>query len=59
MFRGAEKRTLRGIFISLTKNITVGWRKLKTEELHNLKSSSSIIMVIKKRMRLVGHTAST
>jgi hypothetical protein len=38
--------------------VTVGWRKLHNEELHNLSSSSSIIGIIKsRRMRLEGHVA--
>jgi hypothetical protein len=36
--------------------VTVGWRKLHNEELHNLYSSPSIIRVIKsRRMRLAEH----
>jgi hypothetical protein len=35
-----------------------GWRKLHSEELHNLYCSAGIIMVTKlRRMRLVGHVA--
>jgi hypothetical protein len=36
--------------------MTGGWRKLHTEELHNLYSSPSIIRMIKsRRMRWAGH----
>jgi hypothetical protein len=35
-----------------------GWRKLHTEELHNLYSSPSVISMIKsRRMRLTAHVA--
>jgi hypothetical protein len=38
------------------EGITGDWRKLHSEELHNLYSSQNIIRVIKsRRMRLVGH----
>jgi hypothetical protein len=38
--------------------VTGGWRKLHTEELHNLYSSPSIIRIIKsRRMRWAGHAA--
>jgi hypothetical protein len=35
--------------------VTGEWRKLLNEELHDLYSSSSIIRIIKARMRWVGH----
>jgi hypothetical protein len=38
--------------------MAVGWRGLYNEELHNLYSSSSIIIIIKsRRMRWAGHVA--
>jgi hypothetical protein len=38
--------------------VTGGWRKLHNEELHNLYSSPSIIIMIKsRRMRWAGHVA--
>jgi hypothetical protein len=38
--------------------VTGGWRKLHNEELHNLYSSPSIIIIIKlRRMRRAGHVA--
>jgi hypothetical protein len=40
--------------------VTGGWRKLHSEELHNLYSSPSIIGMIKsRRMRWEGHIART
>jgi hypothetical protein len=38
--------------------VTVGWRKLHNEELHNLYTSPSIIIMIKSRsIRWAGHVA--
>jgi hypothetical protein len=38
--------------------VTGGWRKLRSEELHDLYSSSSIFRIIKsRRMRWAGHVA--
>jgi hypothetical protein len=37
--------------------VTGEWRKLHNEELHDLYSSSSIIRIVKARMRWVGHVA--
>jgi hypothetical protein len=37
--------------------VTGGWRKVHNEELHNLYSLLSIIIIIKLRMRWVGHVA--
>jgi hypothetical protein len=42
-----EKRVLRRIFGSKRDEVTGGWRKLHNEELHNLYSSTSIIIMIK------------
>jgi hypothetical protein len=54
-----ENRVLR-LFGSRTNEVTGGWRKLHNEELHNLYSSPSIIIVIKsKRMSWAGHVART
>jgi hypothetical protein len=51
-------RVLRGIFGTKRDGVTGGWRKLRTEELHNLYSSPSIIRIMKwRRMRCAGHVA--
>jgi hypothetical protein len=55
---GFENRVLRRIFWSKRDEVTGGWRKLHNEELHNLYSSRSIIIMIKsRRMRWAGHIA--
>jgi hypothetical protein len=53
-----EKRVLRRIFGLKGGEVTGGWRKLNSEELHNLYSSPNIIKMMKsRRMRLAGHVA--
>jgi hypothetical protein len=53
-----ENRVLRRIFGPKRDGVTGGWRKLHSEELHNLYSSSSRIRIIKSmRVRLAGHVA--
>jgi hypothetical protein len=44
-----ENRVLRRIFEQKRDEVTGGWRKLHEEELHNLYSSPSIIIMIKSR----------
>jgi hypothetical protein len=48
-------RTLGRIFGPKVIEITGGWRRLHTEELHNLYSSSDIRIINLKRMRWAGH----
>jgi hypothetical protein len=54
----SENRVLRRIFGPKRDGVTVDWRKLHNEELHNLYSSPNIIRMIKsRRMRWVEHIA--
>jgi hypothetical protein len=55
--RAFENRVLRRIFGPKRDKVTGGWRKLHNEELRDLYSSSSIIRIIKSRMRWTGHVA--
>jgi hypothetical protein len=51
-------RVLRRIFGLKRDEVTGGWRKLHSEELHDLYSLPSIIRIIKlRRVRWVGHVA--
>jgi hypothetical protein len=53
-----ENRVLRRIFGPTKDGVMGGWRKLHNEELHNLYTSPSIIIIIKSgMMRWVGHVA--
>jgi hypothetical protein len=53
-----ENGMLRRMFGPKRDEVTGEWRKLYNEELNNLYSSSTIIMVIKlRRMRWTGHVA--
>jgi len=53
-----ENRVLKGIFGPKRDEVTGEWRKLHTEELNDLYSSLSIVLVIKtRRMRGAGHVA--
>jgi hypothetical protein len=53
-----ENRVLRRIFRPKRDEVTGEWRKLHSEELHNLYSSPNIIGQIKsRRMRWAGHVA--
>jgi hypothetical protein len=53
-----ENRVLRRIFGPKKDGVTGGWRKLHSEELHNLYSSPSIIRIIKSEDE-VGGTCGT
>jgi hypothetical protein len=53
-----ENRVLRRIFGPKRDEVTGEWRKLHSEELHNLYSSPNIIRQIKsRRMWWAGHVA--
>jgi hypothetical protein len=53
-----ENRVLRRILGPKRNEVTEEWRKLHSEELHDLYSSPSIIRKIKsRRMRWTGHVA--
>jgi hypothetical protein len=53
-----ENKVLRRIFGPKREEVIGGWRKLHSEELHNLYSSPSIIIITKsRRMRWAGHIA--
>jgi hypothetical protein len=53
-----ENRVLRRIFGPKSDEVTGEWRKLRSEELYNLYTSSNTIRQIgSRRMRLAGHVA--
>jgi hypothetical protein len=53
-----EKRVLRKISGPKGDEMIKGWKKLHSEELHNVYSRRSIIrMTMTRRMRLAGHVA--
>jgi hypothetical protein len=53
-----DNRVLRRTYGSKREEVAGGWRRLHSEELHNLFVSPNVITVIKsRRMRWVGHAA--
>jgi hypothetical protein len=56
--RVSENRVLRRIFRPKRDEVPGEWRKLHNEELHDLYSLSTIVWVIKSKIRWVGHVAS-
>jgi hypothetical protein len=53
-----ENRVLKRIFGPKRDEVTGEWRKLHTEELNDLYSSTNLLRVIKsRRMRWAGHVA--
>jgi hypothetical protein len=53
-----ENRVLRRIFGPKRENVVGNWRKLLSEELHNVYASPNIIRMIKSReVRWTGHIA--
>jgi hypothetical protein len=52
-----ENRALMRVFGPKGDEVTRVWRKLHSEELHDLYSSPNIVRVIKSRMRWTGHAA--
>jgi hypothetical protein len=53
-----ENTVLRRIFGLKRDEVTLGWRKMHNEELHNLYSLPNIIRMIEsRRMRWEGHVA--
>jgi hypothetical protein len=52
-----ENRVLRRIFGSKRDKVTLEWRKLHNEELHDLYSSPRITRMIKSRMRRAEYVA--
>jgi hypothetical protein len=53
-----ENRVLRRIILSKNEEMEEGWRRLHSEELHKLNTSTNVIRVIKSRMVIwTGHLA--
>jgi hypothetical protein len=50
-----ENRVSRRIFGPKREEVAGGWRRLHSEELHNLYASQGIVGVIEWRMRWAGH----
>ena len=58
--RVLKNRVFRKIFVSKWEEVTRNWRKLHTDELHDLYFSTNIIWLVEQRriMCWVGHVAS-
>ena len=57
--RVLKNRVFRKIFVSKWEEVTRNWRKLHTDELHDLYFSTNIIWLVEqRRMCWVGHVAS-
>lgn len=52
-----DYRLLRKIFTHKREEVTGGWGKFHSEELHNLYSSPNIMMIKWRRIRQAGHVA--
>jgi hypothetical protein len=52
-----ENRVLRRIFGTKRDEVTGGWRKVHNEELNDIYFSSSIIRIMKLRIRWAGFVA--
>ena len=52
-----ENRVLRNIYSPERKEVKGDWRKLHSEELHDVHSSSNIMVIKSRRMRWVGQVA--
>jgi hypothetical protein len=57
VLRVFENRMLRSIFRPKWVEVTGGWTKLHNEELCDLYSSPGTIIIVKSRMKWVGHVA--
>jgi hypothetical protein len=58
--RVSENRVLRGMLGPKRDEVTGDWRKMNTEELHNLYSLPCIIKIVQsRRMRCEGYVART
>jgi hypothetical protein len=55
--KALESRVLRRIFGPKRDEVTGDWRKMHSDELRDLYSSTNIVWVIKSRRRWVGHVA--
>jgi hypothetical protein len=50
-------RVLRGVFAAKRDEVTGEWRKLHNEELHDLYSSPTVMVIKSRTMRLAEHVA--